>query len=61
LGRQPLGPVALALALWFLFFAANAFAMFKPLYPQKAEPPGEIIVISDASVGPFVGTASKPK
>jgi hypothetical protein len=44
-----------------LFFAANALAMFKPLYPKKAEPPGDIIVISDSGVGSIAGTASKPK
>jgi hypothetical protein len=61
LGHQPRAQVALALTLWFLFFATNAFAMFKPPYPQKAEPPGQIIVISDGGADSIAGTATKPK
>ena len=55
------GSVVIALVLWFLFCALNAFAVIKPPYPQKAQPPDQIIVISDSGVGPFVGTASKHK
>jgi hypothetical protein len=55
------GSVVIALVLWFLFCALNAFAVVKPPYPQKALPPDQIIVNSGSGVGPFVGTASKPK
>jgi hypothetical protein len=55
------GSVVIALVLWFLFCALNAFAVVRPPYPQKALPPDQIIVISDGRVGPFVGMASKPK
>jgi hypothetical protein len=53
-------PTVIALVLWLLFFAAKAFAVFKPPYPQKAEPPDHIIVISDGSVGPIAGKTGKP-
>ena len=55
------GSVKVALVLWFLFWALNAFAGVKSPYPRKADPPDQIVVISDGSVGPIVGTASKPK
>jgi hypothetical protein len=50
-----------ALVLWLLFFAANAFAAIKSPYPQKALPPDQIIVISESGAGPVAGAASKPK
>jgi hypothetical protein len=39
-------PVVIALVLWLLFVASNAFAVFKPPYPLKAYPPDQIIVIT---------------
>jgi hypothetical protein len=42
-------PTVIALVLWFLFFAAHAFAVFKPPYPTKAERPDQIIIISAGS------------
>lgn len=54
-------PVVIALVLWFLFCALNAFAVIKSPYPQRALPPDQIIVISESSAGPVAGTASKPK
>jgi hypothetical protein len=53
-------PTVIALVLWLLFFAANAFAVLKSPYPQKAEPPDHIIVISDGSVSPIAGKTGKP-
>ena len=54
------GSAIIALLLWLLFVASNAFAMLKPPYPQKAEPPCQIIV-SDSGVDSIAGTATKPK
>jgi hypothetical protein len=54
-------PVAIALALWFLFVAANAFAMFKSPYPPKASPPDQIIIIANSDGEKRVGIANKPK
>jgi hypothetical protein len=55
------GSVVMALVLWVLFCALNAFAVVKPPYPKKALPPGQMVVINGGGIGPFVGTASKPK
>jgi hypothetical protein len=46
-------PAIIALLLWLLFVASNAFAMFKPPYPHKAAPPDQIIVITTAAVIPL--------
>jgi len=54
-------PTVIALVLWFLYFVSNAFAVLKSPYPQKAEPPDRIIVISDGSVDPIADTTGKPK
>jgi len=42
-------PAAVALVLWFLFVASQAFAVLKPPYPVNALPPDHVrvIVISD--------------
>ncbi|HEY4270568.1 MAG TPA: hypothetical protein VGM65_01055 [Candidatus Udaeobacter sp.] len=58
---KAISPTVIALVLWLLFWASHAFALVKPPYPQKAQPPVQILVISDGGVGPAVGTASKPK
>ena len=58
---KAISPTVIALVLWLLFWFTNAFAVVKPPYPQKALPPDQIIVISGGGIGPFVGTASKPK
>ena len=39
-------PAVIALVLWFLFFAAHAFAGFKSPYPTNAERPDPVIIIS---------------
>ena len=54
-------PGVVALVLWFLFWASNAFAMFRPPYPQKTDPPDHIIIVVDDGVNQIVGTANKPK
>jgi hypothetical protein len=38
-------PAIIALVLWLLFVASNAFAMFKSPYPPKPYPPDQTIVI----------------
>jgi hypothetical protein len=54
-------PVAVALVLWFLYFATNAFAVLKSAYPHKAYPPGQIVIVTDDRVGPIAGTTTRPK
>jgi hypothetical protein len=53
--------VVVALILWLLFFASNAFAVLRSPYPRKADPPDHIIIIVDGGVNHIVGTANKPK
>ena len=54
-------PVVIALILWFVFFASSAFAVLRPTYPRKADPPDHIIIIVDDGVNHIVGTSNKPK
>ena len=54
-------PATIAIVLWLLFCAANAFAALKPPYPRKTAPPDKIVVISKGSVDLSVSTTSKPK
>jgi hypothetical protein len=58
---KTISPIIIALVLWLLFWATNAFAMLKSPYPQKAQAPDQITLTSNGGVGPFVGMASKPK
>jgi hypothetical protein len=39
-------PAIIALVLWLLFVASNAFAVFKPPYPLKAYPPDQTVVVT---------------
>ena len=50
----------MALVLWLLFVASNAFAAFKSAYPPKPYPPDQSIVVG---VGDDhgVGSAAEPK
>jgi len=52
-------PVTIAIVLWFLFCAVNAFAVLKSPYPRKSAPPDQIIVIDDGTVD--LSASSKPK
>jgi len=61
-------PAVIALVLWLLFVASNAFAVLKPPYPPKASPPDQIIIIAvghgdiaDGHGDSGVGTASRRK
>jgi hypothetical protein len=55
-----ISPTVIALVLWLLFFASQAFAVFKSPYPTKAQAPDQIFITSDSSVGPIAGTTGKP-
>jgi hypothetical protein len=52
-------PVTIAIALWLLFCAVNAFAVLKSPYPRKSAPPDQIVIINDGSVD--LSASSKPK
>jgi hypothetical protein len=56
------GAAIIALVLWLLFVASNAFAVFKSPYPPKSNPPDQTVV---AGVGEddhgIVIRAAKPK
>jgi hypothetical protein len=61
-------PGVIALLLWLLFVASNAFAEFKPTYPLKAYPPDQPTIVTggfggvaDSHGEQGVGTATKPK
>jgi len=55
-------PAVIALILWLLFVASNAFAMFKSPFPTKAYPPDQITVITGGLGGERgIGIANKPK
>ena len=51
----------IALVLWLLFVASNAFAVFRPPYPLKAYPPDRIVVVTGGYEEDAVGTANKWK
>jgi len=55
------GAAIIALLLWLLFFASNAFAVLKSPYPRQAGPPDQITIISDGGLDSTAGTASRPK
>ena len=54
-------PAIIALVLWLLFVASNAFAVFRPPYPLKAYPPDRIVVVTGGYEEDAVGTANKWK
>jgi hypothetical protein len=54
-------PAVIALLLWLLFVASNAFGVFKSPYPPKAYPPDQITIIADTDGEQGVDTAKKPK
>jgi hypothetical protein len=39
-------PAIIALVLWLLFVASNAFAAFKSPYPPRPYPPDQTIVVT---------------
>ena len=51
----------IALVLWLLFVASNAFAVFKSAYPPKPYPPDQSIVVGVGEDDHGVGSAAEPK
>jgi hypothetical protein len=51
----------IALVLWLLFVASNAFAVFKSPYPPKPYPPDQSIVVRVEEDDDGVVSAAKPK
>ena len=45
MGMKRNGAAIIALVLWLLFVASNAFAVFKSPYPPKPYPPDQSIVV----------------
>ncbi len=51
----------MALVLWLLFVASNAFAVFKSPYPPKPYPPDQTIVVRVGEDDHGVVSAAEPK
>jgi hypothetical protein len=54
-------PAIIALVLWLLFVASNAFAVLKPPYPLKVYPPDQPVVVTGGYGEDAVGTANQRK
>ena len=54
-------PAIIALVLWLLFVASNAFAAFKSPHPTKSYPPDQTIVVSVGEDDHGVVIAAEPK
>jgi hypothetical protein len=54
-------PAIIALVLWLLFVASNAFAVFKSPYPTKAYPPDQTLVVEVGEEDRGIVNAAKPK
>ena len=54
-------PAIIALVLWLLFVASNAFAVFKPPHPPKAYPLDQAIVVGVGQEDHGVADAAKPR
>ena len=61
MGMKRNGPAIMALVLWLLFVASNAFAVFKSPYPPKPYPPDQSIVVGVGEDDHSVGSAAEPK
>ena len=51
----------IALVLWLLFVASNAFAVFKSPYPPRSYPPDQTIVVGVGEDDHGVVSAAEPK
>jgi hypothetical protein len=54
-------PAIIALVLWLLFVASNAFAVFKSPYPPKPYPPDQTIVVGVEEDDHGIVSAAEPK
>jgi hypothetical protein len=54
-------PAIIALVLWLLFVASNAFAVFKSAYPPWPYPPDQRIAVRVGEDDHRVSSAAKPK
>jgi hypothetical protein len=54
-------PAIVALVLWLLFVASNAFAVFKSPYPPRPSPPDQTIVVGVGEDDHGVVSAAEPK
>ncbi len=61
MGMKRNGAAIIALVLWLLFVASNAFALFKPPYPPRPYPPDQTIVVGVGEDDHGVASAAKPK
>jgi hypothetical protein len=55
------GAAIIALVLWLLFVASNAFAVFNSPYPPNPYPPDQTIVVGVREDDHGVGSAAKAK
>jgi hypothetical protein len=55
------GAAIIALVLWLLFVASNAFAMFKSPYPPKSYRPDQTVVVRVGEDEHGVVSAAKTK
>jgi len=56
------GAAIIALVLWLLFVASNAFAVFKSPYPPKSYPPDQTVLVGAGEDDHgIVIRAAKPK
>jgi hypothetical protein len=55
------GAAIIALVLWLLFVASNAFAVFKSPYPPKSYPPDQTVVAGEGEDDYGVVSAAKAK
>jgi hypothetical protein len=55
------GAAIIALVLWLLFVASNAFAVFNSPYPPTPYPPDQTIVTGVEEDDHGVGSAAEPK
>jgi len=55
------GAAIIALVLWLLFVASNAFAVFKSPYPPKSYPPDQTVVVEVGEDDHGFVSAAEPK
>jgi hypothetical protein len=55
------GAAIIALVLWLLFVASNAFAVFRPPYPPKPYLPDQTTVVGVGENDHGVGNVAEPK